>query len=109
MNGDDVRVVHRRGDARFLEETGAEEVVVGELGCQYLQRDDVAEPRVLGLVDGAHAATAENRPQPVAGELVADHGQLEHNQLPIRDRCSVRESWTAARSPSTLCNYLTTI
>jgi hypothetical protein len=36
---------------------------------------------MLRLIDDAHAAAAEHRPQTVTGELVADKRKLGHIQL----------------------------
>src|SRR5690242_5357151 len=72
VNGNDVGMVHRSRDARFLEEARAEYIVAGQVGCQHLDGDNVTESRMLRLKDDAHAAAAENRPQAVTGELVAD-------------------------------------
>ena len=92
VNGNDVRMVHRSRDARFLEEARAEYIVAGQFGCQHLDRDNVTESRMLRLKDDAHAAAAENRPQAVTGELVADKRKFGHVQLlPTRDRCPVRD------------------
>jgi hypothetical protein len=84
VDGDDVRVVHRGGDARFIEEAGAEDVVGGDLGRQHLQRDAGAEPRVLRLVHDAHGAAPDDGLQQVAGVLVADFRKLRHNHLSTR-------------------------
>jgi hypothetical protein len=79
IDGDHVRVVQRGRDPRLFQEPGPEHVVGGQLGRQYLQRDDVVQAEVLGLVDHAHPAAAEHRAHPVARELVPDQGQLRHH------------------------------
>ena len=68
VDRDDVRMVDRRGQLGLTEEAVAERVVLGEIDGQELQRDPPLEPQVLGEVDHAHAAQAEQRLDPVAGE-----------------------------------------
>ena len=46
VDGDDVRVVERRGGARFLDEAARPSGSAGRLGRQDLDRDRAAEPRV---------------------------------------------------------------
>jgi len=89
VDGDHVRVVQRGRDPRLLQEPGPEHVVGGQLGRQHLQRDDVVQAEVLGLVDHAHPTAAEHRANPVAGELVSYQGQLWHI-APSWDRGPVR-------------------
>ena len=48
-----------RGDPRLADESLAEPVVRGELGREHLQRDLRPSRHVLGAVDDAHAAPAE--------------------------------------------------
>ena len=83
----DVRVVERRGRARFaleaLERTGLARQFVG----QELQGDRAIEPHVLGLVDDAHAATAEAFRDLVMGDPLTDHvGRQVDRSLCLRSR-----------------------
>ena len=78
VNGDDVRMVQRSRDLRFLAESGPEDLVIGQFGGEDLQRDHVTQPWVLRLVDDAHAAPAKHRTQPVASEVRADKRQFGH-------------------------------
>ena len=74
----DVRVVDRRGQLRLAQEAVTERLVLGEPGSQQLQRDTPLEPQILGQVDDAHAAPAQRRLDPVAGELGADPRVVAH-------------------------------
>ena len=74
VDGDDVRVVDRGGQPRLAQEALAEALVLGELGGEDLQRHRPLECEVVGAVDDAHPAAADQRFQPVAGKLAADPG-----------------------------------
>ena len=78
VDRDDVRVVERRGGPRLAHEPLAEALVVCELLGQELQRDLVPEAGVLGAIDDAHPAAAEQRLDPVPGELGADPRHNRH-------------------------------
>ena len=85
INRADVRMVERRGGARFAPEAfeGLGIVSVGEgsalprerraLPYQELERHQPAELRVLGLVNHAHAATTEFVENTVVRNRFADH------------------------------------
>ena len=72
VDRDDVRVVDRRGQPRLAQEPLAEAHVLGQLRREDLQRDVAVEREVVGAVDDAHPAAAEQRLQPVAGQLRAE-------------------------------------
>ena len=59
VDGADVRVVQRRGGARFALESRQRLRVARPLVGQELQGHRPVQARVLGPVDDAHAATAE--------------------------------------------------
>ena len=68
VDRDHVRVVDLRGDPRFALELLAEDLVAGGVGGDHLQGDPPVEGRLGCLVDDAHAAAAQQRPDPVARE-----------------------------------------
>ena len=72
VDRDDLRTLERGGDARFPQETLAEARVCGMLGSDELERHLPLEPRILGEIHDAHAASTQQRHEPVAGELGAD-------------------------------------
>ena len=78
IDRDDVRMIDRRGELRFAQEAVPERLVLGESGSQQLERNPPLEPQILGQVDDAHAAQAEQRHDPIAGELSADPGVVAH-------------------------------
>ena len=59
VNGQDVRMIERRGRARFLLEAAQPVSVFGERGGQNLDCDFAVEARVTRAVDFAHPARAE--------------------------------------------------
>ena len=59
VNGDDVGVIQAGSGLRFLDEAAAALRIAGFRAGQDLDRDDTVQPRVLGLVDIAHAAGAQ--------------------------------------------------
>ena len=67
----DVRVVDRRRHARLAAEALAKLGVAGEVGGDDLQRDRALEVELQRAVDDAHAAAADDRLDPAAGEDVA--------------------------------------
>ena len=71
-------MVDRRRQLRLAQEAVAERLVLGETGGEQLERNPPLEPQVLGEVDDAHAAQAEQRLDPVAGELGTDPGVVGH-------------------------------
>ena len=62
VDRDDVRMLERGGQARLAEEALAERDVVGQVGCEQLQRDVAVEREVVGAVHDPHPAAAEQRP-----------------------------------------------
>jgi hypothetical protein len=83
VDGDDVGMVDRGGELRLAKEAVTERLVLGEAGSEQLERDPPLEPQVLGQIDDAHAAEAEQRLDPVAGELGADPGVVGHVHVRI--------------------------
>ena len=83
VDRDDVRMVDRRGELRLAQEPVTERLVLGEAGGEQLERDPPLEPQVLGQVDDAHPAEAEQRLDPVAGELGADPRVVAHLHVRI--------------------------
>src|SRR5215831_16009466 len=76
----DVRMIERSKDLRFPSEPGDTIGIVREGRRQELQRDVPTELRVLGVVDLAHAAAANQRQDFVSAEAGAGterHGLLE--------------------------------
>src|SRR5690606_11155362 len=63
---DDVLVLDRRGRASLTKEALDQARVDGELGLENLERDRLAQDRVLGEVHRAHAAVAESLPDAIA-------------------------------------------
>ena len=59
VDGDDVRVLKAREGARLAREALGEARVARDGGRQNLERDQSVEPRLPRLVDGAHAALAD--------------------------------------------------
>ena len=72
VDRDHVGVVDRGGQPRLAQEPLAEALVRGQLRGQQLQRHPALQAQVLGQVDDAHAAAAEQRLDPVAGQHRAD-------------------------------------
>ena len=68
VDGDHVRVVDRRGDARLALEALAEAGVAGAVRGDELERDRPAERELGRAVDDAHAAAAGDRLDATAGE-----------------------------------------
>ncbi len=70
-DGDDVRVIHRRGGAGLPDEPLPERLVPGELGGQHLECHPAVEPGVARPVDHGHPAAADLLRQLVVGDLRA--------------------------------------
>ena len=83
VDRDDVRMVDRRGQLRLTQEAVTERFVLGEGGSQQFERNPPLEPEVLGQVDDAHAAQAQQLLAPVAGELGADPRVVAHVHVRI--------------------------
>ena len=71
VDGDDVRVVEARGEARLPQQPLAEGGVVGALRGEQLDGHVASEALVVRPEHLAHAAAADARIDAVAGELVA--------------------------------------
>ena len=74
VNRADVRVVERRGGARFSLEPLQRLPVFCEVLRQKLQRHPSTQFRVFGLVDHTHAATTEFLDDAVVRNSLVDHG-----------------------------------
>ena len=83
VDRDDVRMVDRRGQLRLTKEALAERLVLGEARSEQLERNLPLEPQILGQVDDAHAAPAQQRLDPIAGKLGADPGVVGHVHVRI--------------------------
>ena len=59
VNGDDVRVIQRRGGVRLLHESAAAILVADTIGRQHLDRDLAVEPRIASAIDLAHPSGAD--------------------------------------------------
>ena len=78
VDRDDVRMVDGRGQLRLAQEAVTERFVPGEAGSKQLQRHPPLQPQILGQVDDAHPAEAQQRLDPVAGDLAADQQVIAH-------------------------------
>ena len=76
---DDAGMVERRSQLRLAQEPLAV-VALAERGGEQLQRGRASEPHVLGPVDDAHAAAAEQLDDPVARDLRVDATVDAHRQ-----------------------------
>ena len=83
VDRDDVRMVDRRSQFRLAQEAVAERLVLGQTGSEQLERDPALEPQILGQVDDAHSAPAQQRLDPVAGEFGADPRVVAHLHVRI--------------------------
>src|SRR5262249_24093340 len=72
VNGDDGRMVERRGGAGFRFESTAAGLAIDQPLGNHLQRYRAAEPRVEAAVDLAHAARPDERIEPIRAQLPAD-------------------------------------
>jgi hypothetical protein len=68
---------------RLPQEAFTERFVLGEAGSQQLERNFPLEPQVLGQVNDAHATPAQQRLDPVAGELGSDPRVVAHLHVRI--------------------------
>ena len=76
VDGDDVGMVQRGGGLRFLDEAAAALGIARHFRRQHFDGDKAVEPRVLRLVDIAHAARAQLLEQLVLKNSFADHAVL---------------------------------
>ena len=79
----DVGVIKRRGGARLATEALQGLRVLGHLVRQELESDEAAELGVFGLVNDAHAASAELFEDAVVGDGGADHEEETKRWLMI--------------------------
>ena len=76
-------MVDRRGQLRLAQEAVTERLVLGEARGQQLERNLPLEPQILGQVDDAHAAQAQQRLDPIAGKFGADPRVVAHVHVRI--------------------------
>jgi hypothetical protein len=69
VDGDDVRVIERGGDARLAQEALAKALVLRELGRDHLERDLASQALLVGTVDRTHASSADERLDAIGGDL----------------------------------------
>src|SRR5262245_28401474 len=106
------------GNAGLAQEALAEALVLRELGHEDLERDATVQVKVVGAVHDAHASSAGERVDAVAGELRADprvqpgfrHRRSVEHDLPgnscycepgfsaIRSREGFRKAWSITSS-----------
>ena len=105
VHGDDVRVVEAGLHARLAPEAILERRVGAEVGLEDLQRDGAAERELRRLVDRAHAATAEQRLDAVAGDLRARCERCQEREATWfgRRRLATAEAWTSRWGCSARC------
>ena len=77
VDGDDVRLVQAGRQARLAPEAGLERLVAGEVVGQHLQRDLALTDGVVGAVDLAHAAAADQLDEAIAAELLRHRTSLD--------------------------------
>src|SRR5208283_2779525 len=83
VDGADVGVVQRRSGAGLATETLQRLRLVGHFVGQKLEGDEAAELGVFGLVNDAHAASAEPFEDAVVGDGGADHEEETKRWLMI--------------------------
>ena len=107
VDRDDVWMVDRRSQPRLAMEALAEALVLRQLRSKQLEGDLALEREILGEVDDAHAAPADDRVEAVAGELppeqrVSPDGP-RHTHTLVRgraDRHKPGEATTWLREPA---------
>ena len=97
VNGDDVRMIERRGGLRLLHEPAAAILVRQAVGGQHLDRHLAAQTRIARAVHLAHAARAEQREYLVRAELRA--GGEPHVCVPKERECSRTDSDVDGHEP----------
>ena len=73
VNGADVGMVQGRGGLRLALKTTERLLVLGDIIGQKLEGDKTAQLEVFGLVDDAHAPTAELFQNAIVGNRLAEH------------------------------------
>ena len=68
----DVRVLERHGELRLAGEAVVEALIEGQLRRDELQRDGPLQPQVVGPVDDAHAALADQLLDSIAEKVGSD-------------------------------------
>ena len=99
VDRDDVRMVDRRGQLRLAQEAATERFVLGESGSEQLERNPPLEPQILGHVDDAHAAPAEQRLDPITGELGASPRVVAHVHVRILSFGGLQERYDDSGVP----------
>jgi len=74
VDGDDVGVLERSRELGLLQEALAEALIRHQLRREQLESNVALQARVVGAIDDAHAAGAQQDLDPVAGELGAETG-----------------------------------
>ena len=73
-----VRVLDPRCHLRLAEEPLPERVIGAQLRGEHLERHGRTEARVLGSVNDAHPAAADDRLDQIVAELTADDQVVSH-------------------------------
>jgi hypothetical protein len=73
MNGDDVRMVQRRGRARFPLESLDAIVILRQLGTQRLEGNPTLQLRVFGQINLPHSSFSKEFEKAVMSEYGSDH------------------------------------
>ena len=101
VDGDDVGVVDRGGDARLALEALAEAGVAGPLRRDQLDRDGAAERELRRAVDDAHATATGDRLDAATGDLGA------WEEIGHASDCDAGGRWVASRMQTTTLGPLT--
>jgi len=88
----DAQVVEGGDGASFLQEAGAEFVVVGEMGVHDLDHDVATQAQVMGPVDGAHAAFAQQFVNAI-GSVQRLAEEFFHRRTPLWPRSGMGQRW----------------
>jgi hypothetical protein len=81
-DGDDVRVLERRGELGFLHEPAAALVVGDQAWRQNLERDPTAQTAVQRFIDFAHAAGAQEGDSLVRSKALTSWSVLSPTKTP---------------------------
>jgi hypothetical protein len=71
VDGDDLGMIERGDGVRFVHEAGLAIAVGRHVRSQHLERDVAPQPRIVGPVDGAHAALAQHGDQLVGADATS--------------------------------------
>jgi hypothetical protein len=91
-------MVDGRSQLRLTQEAVAKRLVLGEARRKKLERNLALEPQILGQVDDAHAAEAQQRLDPIAGELGVDPRVVAHLHVRILAFGALRERYDSGRA-----------